>query len=302
MRAMRAFFLGLLLAGAMPATAQDWWEAGLPKGEATPVRQMAIREEKHGRTLEVVDWEKARIVVRAMGTADPRTAVNMAQMEILAEEAARVMAQFRLAEAVKGLHLTAETTVHNAMLQDQTVTSRVEAYLQGVQYGEPKRITMPDGSVQVEIAASITFDGKGGLREVLPLPPPGPRHIPAVRRLAAKPAPPTPYTGLIIDASGLGLENGLYPRVLTEGGAELYGVGTIDAEAAQEIGPVGYAASLDRARLQTGRVGDNPLELRAVSVAGRVNVVLGEDHVGDVEAAKAYDTFLRDGAVVFVNR
>jgi len=74
------------------------------------------------------------------------------------------------------------------------------------------------------------------------------------------------YTGVIIDAKGLGLQRSMSPRVRSIDGADVWTGAHASPEYAIEHGIVGYAKSMDEA-LASARVGARPLVIRARSRA-----------------------------------
>jgi hypothetical protein len=93
------------------------------------------------------------------------------------------------------------------------------------------------------------------------------------------------HTGVVIDASGLAIQPALFPRILDERGQTLYAPESVDREAAIQQGYVAYAKVFDQAPAQV-RVGEHPLVLRALRVAGatRVDLILS-----DAEATRIRD-------------
>jgi len=83
------------------------------------------------------------------------------------------------------------------------------------------------------------------------------------------------HTGVVIDARGLAIQPALFPRIVDETGQTLYAPEVVDVEAAVQQGYVAYAKTFDQAPAQA-RIGERPLVLRALRVAGdtRVDLVL----------------------------
>jgi hypothetical protein len=75
------------------------------------------------------------------------------------------------------------------------------------------------------------------------------------------------YTGLVVDARGLGVRPAMAPKVLDENGQEVYGSAFVSREYAVQQGMTGYAKDLDGAKANE-RVTDNPLVVKALRVEG----------------------------------
>ena len=84
--------------------------------------------------------------------------------------------------------------------------------------------------------------------------------------------PPGAYTGLIIDATGLGAERTIAPRIVTPDGVEIWGTVNCSAGFAVGTGIAGWAHGLQEAG-RCERAGDNPLIVRAQQVLGAARCV-----------------------------
>jgi len=111
--------------------------------------------------------------------------------------------------------------------------------------------------------------------------------LPAVSSVVPDGEPRTEavHTGVVIDARGLAIQPALFPRIVDERGQTLYAPESVDREAAIQQGYVAYAKAFDRPPAQA-RIGEHPLVLRALRVAGetRVDLILS-----DAEATRIRD-------------
>jgi hypothetical protein len=129
---------------------------------------------------------------------------------------------------------------------------------------------MSDGSVEVTVGMKLTGAlADALLPKTLPTPPTG---------LAGALPPGTPgqlYTGLIVDARGLGVKPAMAPKILNEDGKEVYGSAWINRDYAVREGMVGYLKDPVQAQMNP-RVADKPLMVKALKVAGdaRVDMVI----------------------------
>ncbi len=115
------------------------------------------------------------------------------------------------------------------------------------------------------------------------------------------------YTGLIVDARGLGLQRGISPRVWSESGELIYGGVVASYDYVQQQGVVSYGRELSSNMVQRvsvpGRLSyTSPLTIVALDVAGpaRTEVIISQNDARRIfEAAKKYD-FFAHYAVVFL--
>jgi len=269
-------------------------------------------------TAGSIDW--TRQVIRATGIGAPNPNVPLAAQRAGAIEAAKRVAARNLLEIIQGMNITSETTVRNAMMESDVIRTRVEGVLKGLRVvGEPRY--MSDGTVEVDVEVPITgvladillpkeFGG-GELRLVTrPLCPvcgqpwPEGKPIPPGVKLIT-PGATAPgggvYTGLIVDARGLGVRPAMAPRILDENGNEVYGSRYVSREYAVEIGMVGYSKDINQAR-NDERVKDNPLIIKGLKASGpnKTDVVISNTDAALIHTAAATMNFLDHCRVMFV--
>ena len=214
-----------------------------------------------------VDWTTGVLTAVGIG-APPAQPANAAQARAMAERAAQVVAYRNLLEAVKGVRVDSTTTVENFIVTSDVIRTEVSGIIQGAMIMDKKY--MSDGSVEVTVGMKLTGAlADALLPKTLPTPPTG---------LTGTLPPGTPgqlYTGLIVDARGLGVKPAMAPKILNEDGKEVYGSAWINRDYAVREGMVGYLK--DPVQAQTNpRVADKPLMVKALKVAGdaRVDMVI----------------------------
>lgn len=116
--------------------------------------------------------------------------------------------------------------------------------------------------------------------------------------------PEAPYTGLLIDVRGLGLQPSIAPRVLSAEGHVIHGAATVDRSLTTDYGVAGYDDDIDRAYTSERLGGEeaNPFVVRATGTAGRYSgdaILDNFDAVQVLQADEAGD-FLRQGGVTFL--
>lgn len=225
-----------------------------------------------------VDWSTGVITAVGIG-APPAQPVNAAQARGMAERAAQVVALRNLLEAVKGVRVDSSTTVENFMVTSDVIKTQVSGIVQGAMVVDKKY--MSDGSVEVTVAMKLT----GALADTL-LPKAAGAPLLSAPTTTAPATPGLAYTGLIIDARGLGVRPAMAPKVLNEDGKEVYGSAWINRDWAVREGMVGYLK--DPAAAQSNpRVADKPLVVKALKVSGdaRVDVVISNADAVTIQSA-----------------
>lgn len=289
--------LTVLALGAVappPAQAQ-WWK------EPAPQSRLDQRiSDGSGRSAARLKWDDGYIEVQAGATADKALAFNKTHERSLALDAARQLGYFKLAEIVEGVAIDGVTVVKNAMVADQTVRATVQARIKGAVIVSETVKDLPDGSVWAEVVMGLRLRGGGSVTDSV-------AGWSAARPADTFQADPSfrvndTYTGLVVEASDAGFSPALAPRLLEEGTQKVvFGPGTVQLASLSQVGPVGYAVTMSDAR-RSGRVGANPLIVRALGAAGgrKGDLLLSKKDAERVLAADRAGTFLGRAAVVIV--
>ncbi len=229
----------------------------------------------------------------------------------LAHRAAVMDAQRNLLEIIKGVSVNAESTMEDLYVTSDIVKTRVDGVLKGAQIIDEGQ--NPDGSYFVKMQAPL-FGSTGSLAAAAfsairpatekPVPPPAVTE-PVISQEEVKAVQGTAYTGVVVDASSLGLEPTFSPIIYDTNGRAVYGIENIETSIAINSGMVGYANAVEDAT-SGSRAGANPLVVKAVEVKGGqnssnpVNVVVSVEDADRILTANATNNFLMNGAVMFV--
>jgi len=238
-----------------------------------------------------IDWTTGVITSVGIG-APPAQPANAAQARAMAERAAQVVAYRNLLEAVKGVRIDSTTTVENFMITSDVIRTQVSGFVQGAMVMDKKY--MSDGSVEVTVGMKLT----GALADsLLPKTPPM-----APTGIGATPGVPgQAFTGLIVDARGLGVKPAMAPKVLNEDGKEVYGSAWINRDWAVREGMAGYLRDPQQAQ-QNPRVTDKPLMVKAIKASGdaRVDVVISNADAAMLQSAAQNLSFLEKCKVIIL--
>lgn len=102
-----------------------------------------------------INWATGYIEATGVGVASPN--MKKAQAKMMAERAARVDAQRKLLEMLKGVYICSNTTVKDVITQDDTIVSKVDGILKGA---APVKTTFKtDGTVEMVMRVGIWGEG-----------------------------------------------------------------------------------------------------------------------------------------------
>ena len=256
-----------------------------------------------------VNWDKGSDAdVEAWGVGLPPVNMPANRGAALARRAAIVDAYRQLAETIQGVQVDAETTMRDLAIESDVVNTKISALVKGARVVE--EFANEDGSYSVKLAIPL-YGVKSVAAVAVPeaqkaiLPEKAPEisesYVPApeVKAEAAS------YTGVIVDAAGLGLEGTFSPVIYDVNGRAIYGMRNIDKDFAISHGMVEYSNDLQAASANS-RAGANPLVVKAVSVRGGgnsvnpVNVVVSVEDGDKILYANEKSSMLENKAVVFV--
>lgn len=256
-----------------------------------------------------VNWEKgASADIEAWGVGLPPANMPAARGRALARRAAVVDAYRQLAEIAQGVQVDSETTVRDLAVESDVISTKISALVKGARIVEEKaeedgsytvKMSIPLYGVSSVAAATIPEVHKDVLPQEAPKISEDYTPAPEVKAEAAS------YTGVIVDAAGLGLEGTFSPVIYDVNGRAIYGMRNIDKDFAISQGMVEYSSDL-QAATSASRAGSNPLVVKAVSVRGGgnsvnpVNVVVSVEDGDKILYANEKTSMLEHKAVVFV--
>lgn len=247
-----------------------------------PQAKEAQKEGQKARSQPgTVNWEGQVLKATGAGAPDLRSSTP-AQARLGAERAAKMDAFRQLIEQAKGIKVTSEKSVGDALAQEQ-LRGRVEGVIRAYKITDKRYFS--DSGVEIDVEVPLA-----AISELL-LPEGG-------TRIALNVDGEPKNSGLVIDARGLKVIPALSPRVLDESGKALYGAECLSDEARKTQAVASYFRSMDDAK-KSKLVGANALVVKAVSANGA-------DLVLPAEAAKllasSNNRFLAEGRVAIVTQ
>ncbi len=316
------WFAAFLVAGAVG------WPCAIARAADDSV--IVPAKDARGQPTGQIDWSAQAVM--ADGSGVPPAGTSAAQGRLMACRAAEVEARRNLLELVQGVQITSETTVANYVTQSDVIKTQIQGMVQATTID--KQI-LGDGTCTVSVRLGL-HETKGkpsvaaAIIPAMPTPAAPAPVVPAVTPAAPPVTPPPPppitppppatppkgtvqeeiaksepggptYTGVVIDARGLGARPAMSPKLVDDSGDPLYGSAYVSRDYAIEHGMAGYSKNLDAATRNT-RVTDNPLVLKASAASGaaKADLVLPKAEALRLRTAGQSQSFLAQARVMIV--
>jgi hypothetical protein len=240
-----------------------------------------------------IDWGENG-VIRAVGIGvQPIDAVNATHAREMAKRAATVVARRNLLEIVQGIHVDSRTTVKNYMVEKDVINNKVQGIVKNARI--IKEQEFPDGSWQVTVEMKL----RGELQSaVVPSGSERPQPIPfgiteSKENLI--------FTGLVINAKGLEVQEALSPKILMEDGRVVYGAEWVNPETPKDQGLVGYIRGIQDAKSHE-RVTATPFVVKALRVTGgnKTDLVISDADAQTLHVVPEHLEFLENARVLVV--
>lgn len=240
-----------------------------------------------------INWSTGKVVAVGIG-APPSKPANMAQARAMARRAAITVARRNLLEISQGVQVDSMTLVKDFTVKSDIIRTSVQGVVRNAQVIDTAY--MSDGSVEVTMVMSLGGEFANVILPpppvgtAFPLPPPG-TEMPASQV----------YTGMVIDARGLGARPAMAPKIVDESGKEIYGSAMVNREFAVQQGMVGYAKDLSAAQ-GNNRVTDRPVTIKALRTSGaaKCDVVISDSDAAKLTSAAENLSFLQKCRVMVV--
>jgi hypothetical protein len=273
----RRHIFGVLAAALVFASA-----ASAQKDPASAADDSVVQKLAHGE----INWSKKTVTATGSGAANLKDG-NVAQARLMAERAAKMDALRNIIETIQGIQVTGTRNAGDIMSNGE-VKTRIAGMAQGYKVVDTKYYS--DGSVDVIIQMPIDENLTNALVEK-------PKGQKAPRKLNTDGA--ANFTGLVINARGLGVTPSIAPRVVDETGAEIYSAQIVSEKGLQQGGIATYAKTED---VVAERAGGKPLAMKALRLAdkSKTDLVIANADADKLRDPAANLSFLAEGRVVIL--
>ena len=246
--------------------------------------------------LADVNWNDDVVTADGYGSP-PEKPINSAQANILARRAAVVDGQRNLLEQIKGVSLDANSTVQDAMVMSDIITTNVKGFLKGAKV--VKENWTPEGAYHVVL--QVRLYGENSLATaVIPASGIAGGMNPQAMPLASNTISVGAFTGLVIDCRGLNLERSMAPAIYDGNDRIIYSSRYISSDLLIAKGMCDYDTVEDMHSLSF-RAGAQPLMVKPLKLRDfNRNIVVSVKDAEMILAANQKNEMLKNTRVVFL--
>jgi len=200
--------------------------------------------------------------------------------------------------------LSAQTQTHTQLKAEEEMTASAKVVnttqnadgdiavtLEMNLYGGFSQLMLPSDVRQVESIKALNSSGETSYN---------PNHVQSIPNQSTR-TEPDAYSGLIVDARGIGISPSMVPVLVDENGQEVYGPAYVSREFAVQNGMCQYNRGVDNS-FTLPRVAPNPMlvkGLRAVS-KGNCDIVISNADASRLRGVSSHLEFLKQCRVVII--
>ena len=205
-----------------------------------------------------INWSRG--VVQAKGIGIPPTKLSgdsNARTEALTD--AKLNASHVILKIIKELRINGTTVVGDYAIQDPAIMSKIENMVNNAKVVKKEYLT--DGTVKIEMEVNL----RGGFAQLIL--PKEIKPLDSIKLVTMNKSSTPVFTGLVVDAKGLGVKPVMVPKIIDENNQEVYGSAFVSREYAVQQGMSGYSRDLKES-LKDKRVSDYPLVVKGLKTSG----------------------------------
>lgn len=205
-----------------------------------------------------INWSRG--VVQAKGIGIPPTKLSgdsNARPEALTD--AKLNASHVILKIIKELRINGTTVVGDYAIQEPAIMSKIENMANNAKVVKKEYLT--DGTVKIEMEVNL----RGGFAQLIL--PKEIKPLDSIKLVTMNKSSTPVFTGLVVDAKGLGVKPVMVPKIIDENNQEVYGSAFVSREYAVQQGMSGYSRDLKES-LKDKRVSDYPLVVKGLKTSG----------------------------------
>jgi hypothetical protein len=239
-----------------------------------------------------INWSKGIVQAKGIGTLSKKLHGYVNDSSTALKDA-KQDAYLKIFEVVKGIRIDGTTVVGDYAAENNVIISKIEGIVKNAKV--VKKEYFSDGTVEV----TMEMNFKGGFAQLVL---PGEiRPLESIKPMAPVKNSSSVFTGLVVDARGLGSKPVMSPKILDETGQEVYGSAFVSREYAVQQGMSGYSKDLTAAK-SNQRVAGNPLTVKGLRIegTGHSDIVISNADASRLRSAFENLSFMRKCRVIIV--
>ena len=239
-----------------------------------------------------INWSRG--VVQAKGIGIPPTKLSgdsNARTEALTD--AKLNASHVILKIIKELRITGTTVVGEYAIQEPAIMSKIENMVNNAKVVKKEYLT--DGTVKIEMEVNL----RGGFAQLIL--PKEIKPLDSIKLVTMNKSSTPVFTGLVVDAKGLGVKPVMVPKIIDENNQEVYGSAFVSREYAVQQGMSGYSRDLKES-LKDKRVSDYPLVVKGLKTSGpgRSEIVISNADASKLRGISESLYFMKKCRVIIV--
>jgi hypothetical protein len=239
-----------------------------------------------------INWSRG--VVQAKGIGIPPTKMyrdTNARTAALTD--AKLNAFHVILKIIKELRINGMTVVGDYAIQEPAIMSKIENMVKHAKVVKKEYLT--DGTVKIEMEVNL----RGGFAQLIL--PKEIKPLDSIKLVTMNKLSTPVFTGLVVDAKGLGVKPVLVPKIIDENNQEVYGSAFVSREYAVQLGMSGYARDLKEI-VKDKRVSDYPLVVKGLktSGSGRSDIVISNADASKLRGISESLYFMKKCRVIIV--
>lgn len=239
-----------------------------------------------------INWSRG--VVQAKGIGIPPAKMSKdSDARTVALTDAKLNAFRIILEIIKELRISGTNVVGDYAIHDPAIISKIENMVKNAKVVKKEYLT--DGTVKIIMEMNL----RGGFAQLVL--PKNIKPLDSITLVTMNKTSSPVFTGLVVDAKGLGIRPVMVPRILDENNQEVYGSAFVSREYAVQQGMSGYARNLKEI-LDNQRVSDHPLVVKGLKKLepGCSEIVISNADASKLRSASESLYFMKKCRVIIV--
>lgn len=239
-----------------------------------------------------VNWSRGVVQAKGIGIPLPKIPENSNDRTVALTDA-KLNAFRIILEIIRELRINGTIVVGDYEIQEPAIMSRIENMVKNAKVVKKEYLT--DGTVKIEMEVNL----RGGFAQLVL--PNDIKPLDSITFVTMDKTSSPVFTGLVVDAKGLGVRPVMVPRILDENNQEVYGSAFVSREYAVQQGMSGYARNLKES-LNNQRVADHPLVVKGLKTLGpgRSEIVISNADASKLRSTSESLYFMKKCRVIIV--